>query len=239
MATLPKLAQQFLDLVPTYLEAGNLARRFLLAVRTGRADRLAITPDDLRQLHQAMISSLEAMRKTGEALAEALVKCGDKGTAKDVYAVCEYANDNEPKCRELWGDLRARLRLVASTRAAPSDQGKENGGAGPTPQESATEQGQEHAANGRRRAKVTAAARMIDLIKDPDTHGWTAERFRVKLGYKSRTTITNTPAWKQLEVARESARLQRAERAYKKGLDVKVDKRRRPKRKTRCNSLND
>jgi hypothetical protein len=92
---------------------------------------------------------------------------------------------------------------------------------------------------GKARPKATAAARMIDLIKDPATHTWTAEQFRVKLGYRSRSTITNTPAWKQLAVARESARLQQAERAHKRGLDMKVDKRRRPKRKRRPFSLGD
>ena len=60
------------------------------------------------------------------------------------------------------------------------------------------------------------AARMIDLIKDPATHTWTAEQFRVKVGCKSRSTITNTAAWKQLAVARESARLQKAEQAYER-----------------------
>ena len=79
------------------------------------------------------------------------------------------------------------------------------------------------------------AARMIDLVKDPATHTWTAEQFRVKLGCKSRSTITNTAAWKQLAVARESARLQTAQRAYDKNLD----KRRRPKRKGRPERLGD
>jgi hypothetical protein len=56
---------------------------------------------------------------------------------------------------------------------------------------------------------ATVAARMIDLIRDPATHTWTAEQFRVKLGCKSRSTITNTAAWKQLVTAREMARQQR------------------------------
>ena len=87
--------------------------------------------------------------------------------------------------------------------------------------------------------KATVAARMIDLIKDHATHTWTAEQFRVKLGCKSRSTVTNTVAWKQLAVARESARLRQAQRAYKSGLDVKTDKRRRPKRKKRPHTLDD
>ena len=79
------------------------------------------------------------------------------------------------------------------------------------------------------------AARMIDLIKDPATHTWTAEQFRQKLGCKSRSTVTNTPAWRQLAIAREAARLQRAQLAYDKNLD----KRRRPKRKGRPERLGD
>ena len=66
--------------------------------------------------------------------------------------------------------------------------------------------------------KATAAVSMIDLIKDPATHTWTVEQFRVKLGYKSGATITATPAWKQLVVARELARLEQAEHAYKRGV---------------------
>ena len=83
--------------------------------------------------------------------------------------------------------------------------------------------------------KATVAARMIDLVKDSATHTWTAEQFRAKLGCKSRSTVTNTAAWKQLAVARESARLQTAQRAYDKNLD----KRRRPKRKGRPERLGD
>ena len=85
------------------------------------------------------------------------------------------------------------------------------------------------------KTKATVAARMIDLIKDPATHTWTAEQFRVKVGCKSRSTVTNTAAWKQLAVARESARLQTAQRAY----DMNLDKRRRPKRKGRPERLGD
>jgi len=87
--------------------------------------------------------------------------------------------------------------------------------------------------------KVTVAARMIDLIRDPITHTWTAEQFRQKVGCKSRSTITDTAAWKELAVARESARLRQAEQAYKKGLDMKPDKRRRSKRRHRPDSLGD
>ena len=35
------------------------------------------------------------------------------------------------------------------------------------------------------KGKATVAARMIDLIKDPATHTWTAEQFRLKVGCKS------------------------------------------------------
>jgi len=93
--------------------------------------------------------------------------------------------------------------------------------------------------NGKEKPKATVAARMLDLVKDLATHTWTAEQFRQKLGCNSRSTITATPAWKQLAVARESARLRQAEQAYKKGLEVKVDKRRRPKRKKRPHTLDD
>jgi hypothetical protein len=85
------------------------------------------------------------------------------------------------------------------------------------------------------KTKATVAARMIDLMKDPATHTWTAEQFRQKLGCKSRSTITNTAAWRQLVVARESARLSKAQQAYDKNLD----KRRRPKRKQRPDRLGD
>ena len=105
-----------------------------------------------------------------------------------------------------------------------------------TPEPGAVGNGQPKSGKGK---KATVAARMIDLIKDPATHTWTAEKFRMKLGCKSRSTITDTPAWKTLVVARESARLQGEERAYKKGLDVKGDKRRLPKRKERPETLGD
>ncbi len=86
--------------------------------------------------------------------------------------------------------------------------------------------------------QATVAARMIDLIKDPTTHTWTCRQFAVKLNCKPPTVVA-TAAWKQLAVARESARLEQAIKAYKKGLDVKVDKRRLPKRKKRPDSLDD
>jgi hypothetical protein len=90
--------------------------------------------------------------------------------------------------------------------------------------------------SGAKSVKATVAARMMDLLmKDPATHTWTAEQFRQKLGCNSRSTITNTAAWKQLVVARESTRLQKAEQAYDKNLD----KRRRPKRKQRPDRLGD
>ncbi len=85
------------------------------------------------------------------------------------------------------------------------------------------------------KGKATVAACMIDLIKDPATHNWTAEQFRVKVGCRSRSTVTNTAAWKQLAVARESARLEKAQQVYDKNLD----KRRRPKRKGRPERLGD
>ena len=86
--------------------------------------------------------------------------------------------------------------------------------------------------NGKMPPRATIAARMIDLIRDPSTHTWTCQQFAEKLGCKP-STVVATAAWKQLAVARESARLQQAEQAYKRGLDVKADKRRRPKRKQR------
>ena len=92
--------------------------------------------------------------------------------------------------------------------------------------------------NGKTLPRATIAARMIDLIKDPTTHLWTCQQFAEKLGCQP-STVVATAAWKQFAVARESARLQQAEQAYKKGLDVKADKRRRPKRKQRPDSLGD
>ncbi len=92
--------------------------------------------------------------------------------------------------------------------------------------------------NGKRHPKATVAARMIDLIKDSTTHVWTCYQFAERLGCRP-STVVATAAWKELAIARELARLQQAEQAHKKGLDVKVDKRRRPKRKKQPDSLED
>jgi hypothetical protein len=87
--------------------------------------------------------------------------------------------------------------------------------------------------------KATVAARMIDLIRrDPTTHTWTCRRFALKLNCKP-STVVATAAWKKLAVAREKVRLEREEQAYKKGLALKGDGRRRPKQKKRPYSFDD
>ena len=87
--------------------------------------------------------------------------------------------------------------------------------------------------------KATIAARMYDLIrKDPATHEWTSRQFAEKLECQP-STVVATAVWKELAIARESVRLTRGEQAYKKGLDMKVDKCRLPKRKKRPHSLDD
>lgn len=83
------------------------------------------------------------------------------------------------------------------------------------------------------RRKATVAAQMFDLIRDSATHTWTAEQFRVKVGCNSRSTITATPAWKQLAVARGMAALQAEEQAVKRGISRKSDRRRRPKHRSK------
>ena len=141
---------------------------------------------------------------------------------RDALDPDKYGRDPDllivPLADTAWYFRQLAQEIRATTTQPPKDQGEQ-------PQANSQPKGN----------TATVAARMIDLIKDPATHTWTAEQFRQKLGCKSRSTITNTAAWKQLVVARESARLQKAEQAYDKNLD----KRRRPKRKQRPDRLGD
>jgi hypothetical protein len=60
-----------------------------------------------------------------------------------------------------------------------------------------------------RKMKATVNARIIDLLKDPTTHTWSAQQFAEKLGC-AKGTVGETPAWKQLHIAREMKRQKRA-----------------------------
>lgn len=76
--------------------------------------------------------------------------------------------------------------------------------------------------------KATVAARMLDLIKTPDTHTWSAREFATKLGC-SAPSIVATPAWKQLATARGIAKLERVDESQRKGQGRKIDRHRKPK----------
>lgn len=57
---------------------------------------------------------------------------------------------------------------------------------------------------------ANANARMIDLMaKKQEARYYTAEKWRVALGYKSASTIKETPAWKHLEELRTNRKAER------------------------------
>jgi len=64
-------------------------------------------------------------------------------------------------------------------------------------------------AGGGQGGTATVAARMIDLLRDPRTHTWSARQFADKLGC-AKSTVAETAAFRELRTAREMARLQRA-----------------------------
>jgi hypothetical protein len=66
--------------------------------------------------------------------------------------------------------------------------------------------------------KATVSARMFDLIKDTTTHTWSVRMFAGKLRC-SVGAIQKTPAWKELNVAREMVRERRSRKAYRRNLD--------------------
>lgn len=178
-------------------------------------------PRVIQRIQEAPAPQSDAQRYFAELL---IVACNPESPPGEIAGRLKVAAGLWP---EMQDDFASNMRVCLSTL-------HQNGGEYPPikapPKDPAAE----------RQRKATAGARMFDLIqKDPTTHTWTCRQFQERLGYKSPSTITDTAAWKGLAVARESARLQRAEKAYKKGLDVKIDKRRRPKRKNRPNSLGD
>jgi len=95
------------------------------------------------------------------------------------------------------------------------------------------------AGNGKKQPRLTVAAKMLEAVqKVPSWVDWTAEQWSNHLGC-ARSTVVGTKTWITYSTFRELARAKRVEQAYKKNLDVKVDKRRLPKRKTRPESLDD
>ena len=57
--------------------------------------------------------------------------------------------------------------------------------------------------------KASVNSRMIDLLRDSTTHTWSSQKFADKLGC-SKSSVAETPAWKELRTAREMARQKRA-----------------------------
>ncbi len=87
--------------------------------------------------------------------------------------------------------------------------------------------------------RITYGAKMLEAVQDDPTRvEWTAEQWANYLGC-ARSTVVGTKTWITYSTFREVARGKRAEQAYKKNLDGKIDRRRLPKRKARLYSLDD
>jgi len=71
-----------------------------------------------------------------------------------------------------------------------------------------------------KRPGASVNSRMIDLMKNPDTHTWSAQEFATRLNC-SKSSVAETEAWKTLKTSREMARQKRAastqERRQRKG----------------------
>jgi hypothetical protein len=60
------------------------------------------------------------------------------------------------------------------------------------------------------RRKASANVRMIDMIqKRPDSQFWQAAKWAATLGYRSSSTIKETPTWKSLTELRAAVRAER------------------------------
>jgi hypothetical protein len=102
-------------------------------------------------------------------------------------------------------------RIRAENPATPAASGPEPGTveapAPEAPQPQAVEAVPAVKAGARKAASVNA--RMVDLLKDPSTHIWSAQEFATKLGC-GKSTVAETEAWKTLRTSREMARQERA-----------------------------
>jgi hypothetical protein len=112
--------------------------------------------------------------------------------------------------------LLEQVKLDASPKRPPADDRPQGDG------KPAAEQ-----ARGKGK-KATVAARMIDLVRKPATHTWTAREFATRLSC-SPGAVVATAAWKELMVAREMARQKRSAKAYRRNLSRKPDRRRKAK----------